>query len=85
MKTTELKLGQLWIIVTRGDVNGYHTGKKNIKTELLQFDTPKEMQDCLCDGSVESGESGGDYLFSVIAQHPLPKVLYDWNQEEIEQ
>jgi len=70
MSKTQLRLNmekEFWCIVESGDVKGYHTGKADVQINLFQFDTASEMMDFLGDGSVESGESMGDYIFRQLA------------------
>jgi hypothetical protein len=67
MIKTELKLKlPFWAMVKSGDVNGYHTGKESMQTALYEFETATELNDFLASGSVESGESMGDFLFNVL-------------------
>lgn len=56
-----------WAIVCSGDAKGYHTGYKKIEVCLYEFETARELQDFLSDGSVESGKSMGDFTFNVLA------------------
>jgi len=70
---TELKFeNEFWAIVRSGDVKGYHTGTPSMETAIYGFDTAKELEEFIADGSVESGESMGDYCFNVI------KVSHSW-------
>ena len=80
---TEIKINKrFWAIVRSGDVNGYHTGVKSMETALYEFDTATELYNFLCDGSVESGESMGDYLFNVLTQSPENRILNQLVEDE---
>ena len=82
-KKTEIKITkQYWAIVRSGDVNGYHTGVKSMDTALYEFDTATELENFLADGSVESGESMGDYCFIVLTQTPRPEILSQIAEQE---
>lgn len=56
-----------WAVVRTGDPKGYHTGSAGMETILIQADTATELSDVLGEGSVESGESMGDFVFNVKA------------------
>ena len=60
-----------------GDPKGYHTGIKNMETAIYEFESAKDMEEFMCDGSVESGESMGDYVFNVVA---MSHSNYTFNQ-----
>ena len=87
MKQTDLKISlPYWAIVKSGDVNGYHTGKKSLKTALYEFETATELNDFLASGSVESGESMGDFAFNIIAvSHENLNELERYETEQKEQ
>ena len=75
MKQTKLEMEKpYWCIVKSGDVKGYYTGKADVQVNLFEFDTVTEMQDFLGDGSVEAGESMGDYMFKQLA------ISHSWQE-----
>jgi len=81
--TTEIKpKSQFWLIVKRADPQGYQTGFKFSVIELVEFDNHVDMLDYHEHQSVMSGESGGDYVYKVIAQSYPWSVLDDWKIEE---
>jgi len=67
LKNNCIDIGSIVSIVKSGDINGYHTGTANIETALIECETATELNEILGNGSVESGESMGDYMFNVLA------------------
>ena len=86
MNETILKINKpYWAIVRSGDINGYHTGTANIQTSLIECETATELNEILGNGSVESGESMGDYMFKVLAlSHKNLNELEDAEKEDAE-
>lgn len=69
MKTTTINpQSQYWAIIKRADPKGYHTGFKFSSIDLFEFVDAEEMDSFISDGSVESGESGSDYIFKVLGR-----------------
>jgi len=82
-RITEIKpSSQFWLIVKRADPQGCQTGFKFSVIELVEFDNPSDMLDYHELQAVESGESGGDYIYKVYAQSHPWNVLEDWKIEE---
>jgi hypothetical protein len=76
-KTTEIKITkQFWAIIRTGDPRGYYTGTPHLKTVLIETDTATELSEIIADGSVESGESGGDFVFHILAISQEKRILY---------
>ena len=75
-----------WAIVHSGDPKGYHTGTAHTQTALYECDTATELEDFLASGSVESGESMGDYIFKIIAQsHTNLNQISEFEKQEAEE
>lgn len=86
-KQTTLNIEKpFWAIIRCGDPNGYHTGKAYMKTTLIETDTATELNNILADGSVESGESMGDFVFKVLAlSHKNLNEIEDCEKEEADE
>jgi len=62
MKETKINTTKFWAIVKHGDIRG-----STMETVLIETDTATELNEILGEGSVNAGESMGEYLFKVLA------------------